>query len=133
MAKSVFHVRKDGTQFFMNTESSSPNTGHRNRYRLFKTENFGRDKSGWVQVGSQLGQQLVAIEDEAQRFDACVQAFSAKPPHLYRERDQIRGKPGKWEGEAFPMRVTQFRDATVSLHQQNLTRQEETANDNADP
>ena len=43
MAKSVFHARRDGTQFYLNTESSSPNTGNRNRYRLFKTENFGRD------------------------------------------------------------------------------------------
>lgn len=125
MAKSVFHVRQDGTQFYLNTESSSPNTGHRNRYRLFKTDNFGRDKSGWVMVGAQLGQQLIAIEDEGQRFLACVQAFSAKRAHLYCKRWKIRGSPGSWEGEAFPMRVTQSRDATASMHTQNMTRQEE--------
>lgn len=133
MAKSVFQVRQNGTQFYLNTESSSPNTGHRNRYRLFKTENFGRDKAGWVQVGSQLGQQLMAIEDDSQRFLACVQAFAAKRPHQYRERRKIRGLPGNWEGEAFPMRVTRSRDATVSLHEQNLTRQKEKADDHADP
>ncbi|AVI87324.1 hypothetical protein YA0016_27080 [Pseudomonas syringae] len=110
MAKTVLHVRQDGVQFYMNTESSSPGTGHRNRYRLFKTENFGRDKSGWVQIGSQAGQRLIAIEEESVRFEECAQAFSAKRPHLYRERERIRGKPGKWEGEAFPVRVIQGRD-----------------------
>jgi hypothetical protein len=124
MAKTVLHARQGGVQFFMNTESSSPNTGHRNRYRLFKTENFGRDKAGWVQIGSQIGQQLIAIEDQAERFEACVKAFGSKRSHRYRVREQIRGKPGKWEGEAFPTRVTHSRDATASLHTENLTRQE---------
>lgn len=124
MAKTVLQASQDGVQFYMNTESSSPNTGNRNRYRLFKTENFGRDKAGWVQIGSQVGQQLIAIEDCGQRFEACAQAFSAKRPHLYQERERIRGKPGKWEGEAFPTRVTRGRDTAVSATDQNLTSQE---------
>lgn len=124
MAKTMFHVRQDGIQFYLNTESSSPNTGHRNRYRLFKTENFGRDKAGWVQIGSQAGQQLIAIEDDAARFEACAQVFSTKRPHRYQVREQIRGKPGKWEGEAFPSRVTVGHDATALTQAQNMTRQE---------
>jgi len=59
MAKTVLQVRRDGVAFYMNTETSSPGTGHRNRYRLFKTENYGRDKSGWIQVGSTAGQELI--------------------------------------------------------------------------
>lgn len=125
MAKTMFHVRQDGIQFYLNTESSSPNTGHRNRYRLFKTENFGRDKAGWVQIGSQAGQQLIAIENDAARFEACAQAFSTKRPHRYQVRERIRGKPGKWEGEAFPARVTAGRDATVSMQAQTMTRHTE--------
>lgn len=124
MAKTMSYVRKDGVQFYLNTDSSSPNTRTRNRYRLFKTENFGRDKVGWVQVGSQVGQQLIAIENDAARFEACAQAFSAKRPHQYQVREHIRGKPGKWEGEAFPVRGTAGRDATVSMQAQNMTRQE---------
>ncbi|AHG39691.1 hypothetical protein N018_05300 [Pseudomonas syringae CC1557] len=124
MAKTVLHARQDGVQFYMNTESSSPGTGHRNRYRLFKTENFGRDKSGWVQIGSQVGQQLIAMEDGGKRFEACAQAFSEKRPHMYQERERIRGNPGNWEGEAFPTRVTRGRDAAVSATDQNLTSQE---------
>jgi hypothetical protein len=125
MAKSVLTTKQDGIQFFMNTESSSPSTGHRNRYRLFKTENFGRDKSGWVQIGSMAGQALMAIKSEGARFEACVQAFSSKRPHQYQDRERIRGTPGKWEGEAFPARVAHSRDASVSLHNENLTSQEE--------
>ena len=113
MAKTMFHVRQNGIQFYLNTESSSPNTGHRNRYRLFKTENFGRDKAGWVQIGSQVGQQLIAIENDTARFEACAQAFNAKRPRQYQVREQIRGKPGKWEGEAFPARATAGHDATA--------------------
>jgi len=121
MAKTVLHAKQDGVQFFMNTESSSPNSGARNRYRLFKTENFGRDKAGWVQVGSQAGQALIAIESESKRFEACIQAFASKRPHQYQERNKIRGTPGKWEGEAFPTRVTHSRDASVSTQTENLT------------
>lgn len=125
MAKTVFHAKQDGVQFYLNTESSSPNSGNRNRYRLFKTENFGRDKAGWVQIGSMAGQALIAIESEAERFEACALAFSSKRPHQYQNRERIRGTPGKWEGEAFPTRVTHSRDVSVSLHIENLTRQEE--------
>ncbi|MCF7540622.1 hypothetical protein [Pseudomonas petrae] len=124
MAKTVLTARQDGVQFFMNTESSSPESRSGKRYRLFKTENFGRDKSGWVQIGSQAGQALIAIKHESKRFEACAQAFSSKRPHKYVDRSRIRGAPGKWEDEAFPVRVTHSRDASVSLHTENLTRQE---------
>lgn len=120
MAKTVLHAKQDGVQFFMNTESGSPNTGHRNRYRLFKTENFGRDKSGWVQVGSMAGQALIAIESDAQRFKACCDAFESKRAHKYVDRSSIRGTPGKWEGEAFPTRVTRIGDESDSVRKENL-------------
>jgi hypothetical protein len=123
MAKTVLTARQDGVQFFMNTESSSPESRNGKRYRLFKTENFGRDKSGWVQIGSMAGQALSAIESEAERFEACVKAFSSKRAHVYVDRSRIRGAPGKWEGEAFPVRVTHSRDASAPLHTENLTNQ----------
>ncbi|VVO24515.1 hypothetical protein [Pseudomonas fluorescens] len=114
MAKTVLHARREGVQFFMNTESSSPNSEHRNRYRLFKTENFGRDKVGWVAVGSIAGQALIATQGEVERFEACSEIFDSKRPRQYRDRGHIRGVPGKWEGEAFPARLVLIRDATVS-------------------
>ncbi|NWB08912.1 hypothetical protein HX862_13455 [Pseudomonas sp. D5002] len=104
MAKTVLRVRLDGVAFYMNTETSSPGTGHRNRYRLFKTEHYGRDKAGWIQVGSTAGQELMTIEDENALLRACEKLFSSKKPHRYDLHGAIRGQPGKWEGEAFPVR-----------------------------
>lgn len=104
MAKTLLRVRREGVAFYLNSETSSPNTGHRNRYRLFKTENYGRAKSGWIQVGSIAGQKLLIIADETALHEACEELFSSKKPHRYECHGAIRGKPGKWEGEAFPAR-----------------------------
>jgi hypothetical protein len=81
---------------------------------LFKTENFGRDKLGWVSVGSIAGQALITIQGETERFEACNEVFDSKRPRQYRDRGHIRGVPGKWEGEAFPARLVLSHDATVS-------------------
>lgn len=119
MAKTVLQVRQGGAHFFLNTESSSPNTGHRNRYRLFKTNNYGRDKSGWIQVGSMAGQELIAIEGERALFEACEKLFASKKPHCYEHHGAIRGKPGRWEGEAYPTRKSNFKwklDAEAASH-----------------
>ncbi|AZD78694.1 hypothetical protein C4K15_2127 [Pseudomonas chlororaphis subsp. aurantiaca] len=105
MARTLLRVRSKGVAFYLNSETSSPNTGHRNRYRLFKTENYGREKSGWIQVGSIAGRELMAIKGEMALLDACETLFSSKKPHRYDRHCAIRGKPGKWEGEAFPYRM----------------------------
>lgn len=120
MAKTVLRVRFNGVAFYMNTETSSPGTGHRNRYRLFKTENYGRDKSGWIQVGSIAGQQLIAIEDDSSLLRACERLFASKRPRSYGVHGAIRGKPGKWEGEAFPMRAGI--SATYPANNENVSR-----------
>lgn len=101
MARTLLRVRSKGVAFYLNSETS-PHTGHRNRYRLFKTENYGREKSGWIQVGSIAGRELMAIQGEIALLEACEALFSSKKPHRY---GAIRGKPGKWEGEAFPYRM----------------------------
>lgn len=93
MAKTILQVHQGGIHFYLNTKSSSPDTGHRNRFRLFKTENYGRNKSGWIQVGSMAGQELKSIEGEA-----------ANGHH-----GAIRGTAGKWEGEAFPVRQSHLK------------------------
>jgi hypothetical protein len=107
MAKTILRVRQGAIAFYLNTETSSPNAGHRNRYRLFKTDNYGRDKSGWVQVGSIAGQELIAVKGEQALFEACEKLFASKKPHSYEHHGAIRGKPGRWEGEAFPTRQNQ--------------------------
>ncbi|AZD34975.1 hypothetical protein C4K22_2232 [Pseudomonas chlororaphis subsp. aurantiaca] len=105
MARTLLRVRSKGVAFYLNSETSSPNTGHRNRYRQFKTEDYGREKSGWIQVGSTAGRELMAIKGEMALLEACETLFSSKKPHRYDRHGAIRGKPGKWEGEAFPYRM----------------------------
>jgi hypothetical protein len=107
MARTILQVCQDGVHFYLNTETSSPSTGHRNRYRLFKTENHGRDKSGWIRIGSMAGQELIATVGEMAMFEACERLFVSKKPHPYEHHGAIRGKPGRWEGEAFPTRHSQ--------------------------
>lgn len=128
MAKTMIRVRRDGVAFYLNTETSSPSSNrNRTRYRLFKTEDLGRVKCGYVHLGSIAGQALLAITSETERFDACVTAFASKKPYQYRRPEQIRGRPGPWEGEVFPARqpaVTDFRN------NQNLTRQASNHSDN---
>ncbi|WEJ03870.1 hypothetical protein N2A98_17185 [Pseudomonas sp. FJ2-5-13] len=50
------------------------------------------------------GQELLEIEDEGALLKACEKLFTSKKPHRYDLHGAIRGKPGKWEGEAFPVR-----------------------------
>ncbi len=83
MAKTVLRVRLGATSFYLSTESSSPGTGHRNRYRLFKTDNYGRDELGWIQIGSMAGQELIALDTDQSRFEACEKLFLSKKPHQY--------------------------------------------------
>lgn len=109
MAKTILQAHQGGVHFYLNTESSSPNTGHRNRYRLFKTENYGRDKSGWIQVGSIAGQSLIATPGEKALFEACENLFASKKTRRYEQHGAIRGRPGRWEGEAYPTRQSQLK------------------------
>jgi hypothetical protein len=122
MPKTMLRTRQDGVAFYLNTETSSPNSGHRNRYRLFRTSSHGRSKDGWIQVGSQDGQKLLAIADEREQFLACQALFNRKRPNTYRPRTEIRGRVGTWEGEAFKPRAKKA-DASASSKKRNLTRQ----------
>jgi len=119
--KTILRTRHDGVAFYLNTETSSPGAGHRNRYRLFRTSGHGRSKDGWVQVGSQDGQKLLAISDELELFQACQRLFDLKNPKAYRPQETIRGRVGAWEGEAFRARPKKA-DTTASSNKRNLTR-----------
>lgn len=122
MPKTMLRTRHEGVAFYLNTETSSPGGGHRNRYRLFRTSGNGRSKDGWIQVGSQDGQKLLAITDELELFQACKRIFDLKSPKAYRPRETIRGRVGAWEGEAFKARAKKA-DTTASSNKRNLTRQ----------
>lgn len=121
MPKTMLRTRRDGVAFYLNTETSSPGSGHRNRYRLFRTSDHGRSKDGWVKVGSQDGQHLLSLADEHDLFIACQSLFDLKRPKAYRPQETIRGRVGVWEGLAFKARKKT--DSTASQEKRNLTRQ----------
>ena len=122
MPKTMLRTRLNGVAFYLNTETSSPGSGHRNRYRLFRTSDHGRSKDGWVQVGSQDGQHLLSLADEYDLFLACQSLFDMKRPKAYRPQETIRGRVGAWEGKAFKARAKKA-DTTASQQKRNLTRQ----------
>lgn len=122
MPKTMLRSRCDGVTFYLNTETSSPGNGHRNRYRLFRTSGHGRSKDGWVQVGSKDGQSLLAITEEHDLFLACQCLFDMKRPKAYRPQETIRGRVGAWEGEAFKARAKKA-DTSASRVNLNLARQ----------
>lgn len=95
MPKTMLRTRRDGVAFYLNTETSSPGSGHRNRYRLFRTSDHGRSKDGWVKVGSQDGQHLLSLADEHDLFIACQSLFDLKRPKAYRPQETIRGRLGR--------------------------------------
>lgn len=105
MPKTVLRVQIDGVAYYLNTETSSPGSRSGKRYRLFKTTERGACKAGWISVGSQAGQALLIVDNERELFDACQALFASKKPRPYIRPDLIRGRPGPWEGEAFPHRL----------------------------
>ncbi len=123
MPKTVLRVQIDSVAYYLNTETSSPGSRSGKRYRLFKTTERGACKAGWISVGSQAGQALLALTDERELFRACDTLFASKKPRSYSRPETIRGRPGSWEGEAFPRR----RDADTPgrSNEQNLTHQVE--------
>jgi len=118
----MLSTRHEGVAFYLNTDTSSSGGGQRNRYRLFRTSGQGRSKDGWIQVGSQDGQKLLAISDDVELFQACQRLFDLKHPKAYRPRDTIRGRVGAWEGEAFKGRIRRSA-VTDQRNNQNLTHQ----------
>jgi len=118
MTKTVLKIIQDGIGYFLNTETSSPGTRSGQRYRLFKTANGGRDKLGWVGVGAQAGQELMEIKGRAALVEACERVFASRRPRRYVPRDRIRGMPGSWEGEAFPVRqAAREKQQNVTCHE----------------
>jgi hypothetical protein len=124
MPKTVLRVQIDGVAYYLNTETSSPGSRSGKRYRLFKTTGRGAYKAGWISVGSQAGQALQAIAGEQERFNACQALFDSKTPRSYIRPNTIRGRPGSWEGEAFPRRRV-IADVTDQCDNQKLTHQVE--------
>lgn len=124
MAKTVLKVRQDGIAYYLNEVSAGASNSCK-RYALSRTSQHSGTKDGWVRVNSTECQVLIGIATEPDLFRAFVNMFDGKKQRPHAHHGGIRGLAGKWEGEAFPARVTRSRDASVSMHSENLTIQEE--------
>ena len=121
MAKTVIRVRLGGVAFYLNEVSAGiSNSGK--RFRLSRTSVHGGAKDGWVRVNSTECKTLMKIATEADLFKACADVFASKKLRPHIPHGGIRGIAGKWEGVAFPLRVTLGRDATQSENNENVSR-----------
>lgn len=123
MARTILRVRQGAIAYYLNESS----TGAKNSGRLFilsRTNDYGKTKDGWIKVNTTEHQVLVDAEGDAERFEACASLYASKPQRPHVDRHHIRGMAGKWEGVAFPARVTHGRDATQITQAGNVSRHE---------
>lgn len=114
MAKTIVRVRLDGVAFYLNEVSTGASNSGK-RYRLSRTSQRSAAKDGWVRVNSTECRALTAIATETDLFKACADLFASKKLRPHIPHGGIRGLAGKWEGEAFPARVTRGRDGATGL------------------
>lgn len=123
MAKTILRVRQGAIAYYLNESSTgTKNTGR--RFILSRTSDHGKTKDGWIKVNTTEHQVLVDAGSEQDQFSACSSLYSSKPHRPHVDRHHIRGVAGKWEGVAFPARVTHGRDATQNANEQNVSRHE---------
>ena len=123
MAKTILRVRLGSIAYYLNESSSGAKNSGR-RFILSRTSNYGKTKDGWIKVNTTEHQLLVDTVGEAQRFEACADLYASKPHRSHVDRHTIRGLAGKWEGVAFPARVTHARDATQNANIEKVSRHE---------
>ncbi|MFC6299997.1 hypothetical protein GNF76_28375 [Pseudomonas sp. CCM 7893] len=124
MAKTTLRVRQGGIAYYLNESSSGARNSGR-RFILSRTSDHGKTKDGWIKVNVTQHQVLIDAGSELDQFNACANLYARKEQRPHVDRHHIRGMAGKWEGEAFPMRVTHSRGATPSANNENVSRHEE--------
>lgn len=121
MAKTILRVRQDAIAYYLSQSSTGAKNSGR-RFILSRTSDNGKTKDGWIKVNSTEHQVLVGAGNEADQFNACASLHASKEQRPHVDRHHIRGMAGKWEGEAFPARVTHRRDATQNANNESVSR-----------
>ena len=123
MAKTILRVRRDGIAYYLNESSTGAKNSGR-RFILSRTSNHGKIKDSWIKVNSTEHQSLSGAGSEVDQFNACALLYASKEQRPHVERHHIRGLAGKWEGVAFPLRVTNGRDTQQSTNNENVAQHE---------
>lgn len=121
MAKTILRVRQGAIAYYLNESSTGAKNSDR-RFILSRTSDHGKTKDGWIKVNTTEHQVLVNTAGDAEQFAACASLYASKPNRPHVDRHHIRGLAGKWEGVAFPARVTHRRDATQMAGTENVSR-----------
>ena len=121
MAKTILRVRQGAIAYYLN-ESSTGAKNNGRRFILSRTSDHGKTKDGWIKVNTTEHQVLLNIAGDIERFSACDSLYASKPHRPHVDRHHIRGMAGKWEGVAFPARVTHGRDATQNANFEKVSR-----------
>ncbi|WP_052193670.1 hypothetical protein [Pseudomonas sp. 11/12A] len=124
MAKTIIRVRQGAIAYYLN-ESSTGAKNNGRRFILSRTSDHGKTKDGWIKVNTTEHQALIDAASDADQFAACNNLYASKKPRLHVDRRSIRGLAGKWEGIAFPLRVTHGRDATRNANNEIVSRHAE--------
>ena len=124
MAKTILRVRQNGVAYYLNESSTGAKNSGR-RFILSRTSDHGKTKDGWIKVNTTEHQVLVDAGNEQDQFKACASLYATKEQRPHVDRHHIRGLAGKWEGVAFPARVTHGRIATQNADNENVSRHEE--------
>lgn len=121
MAKTILRVRQGAIAYYLNESSTGAKNSGR-RFILSRTSDHGKTKDGWIKVNTTEHQVLLNIAGDIERFSACDSLYASKPHRPHVDRHHIRGMAGKWEGVAFPARVTHGRDATQNANFEKVSR-----------
>ena len=121
MAKTILRVRQGAIAYYLNESSTGAKNSGR-RFILSRTSDYGKTKDGWIKVNTTEHQVLLNIAGDIERFSACDSLYASKPHRPHVDRHHIRGMAGKWEGVAFPARVTHGRDATQNANFEKVSR-----------
>ena len=121
MAKTILRVRQGAIAYYLNESSTGAKNSGR-RFILSRTSDHGKMKDGWVKVNTTDHLVLVGAGNEQDQFEACASLYASKPHRPHVDRHHNSGLAGKWEGVAFPARVTHGRDATQNAESENVSR-----------
>jgi hypothetical protein len=109
MSKTILRVRVGPIAYYLNESSTGAKNSGR-RFILSRTSDHGKTKDGWIKVNTTEHLVLIDAASEADKFEACAGLYNRKEQRPHVDRHHIRGMAGKWEGEAFPARVTHGRE-----------------------
>lgn len=119
MAKTILRARQNGIVYYLNESSTRARNSGR-RLILSRTADHGKTKNGWIKFNVNQHEVILDAGNKVDLFNA----YNSKERRPHVDRHHIRGMAGKWEGEAFPMRVTLSSDAKPSKDNEDVSRHE---------